>query len=239
MMLYVRAEREGDWPLHLEAVKLMMSYFFASGHVNYARYGLFYLRRMETLPGDALQHSMKGSQSPLIMESPIRDRSVIDIHATVDRHRDIIPSMLAGHSLTGCDTVGAHFGVGKGTLLELRNIRLRPLEHQNNLKLNRLETSPADMADVMKDATALITCYGQPKATTLSNARLNVWTTRVGKARATNNMVSRQRPNECDLRFLTDVVQLITVLNSMDIIRICFAIKEKPHIPKLKQCIDH
>ena len=61
MMLYVRAEREGDWPLHLEAVKLMMSYFFASGHVNYARYGLFYLRRMETLPGDALQHSMKGS----------------------------------------------------------------------------------------------------------------------------------------------------------------------------------
>ena len=45
----------------------------------------------------------------------------------------------------------------------------------------------ADMADVMKDATALITsCYGQPKATTLSNARLNVWTTRVGKAGATN-----------------------------------------------------
>ena len=29
MMLYVRAEREGDWPLHLQAVKLMMPYFFA------------------------------------------------------------------------------------------------------------------------------------------------------------------------------------------------------------------
>ena len=61
MMLYVLAEREGDWPLHLEAVKLMMPYFFASGHVNYARYGLFYLRHMEALPGDALQHFMKGS----------------------------------------------------------------------------------------------------------------------------------------------------------------------------------
>lgn len=60
-MLYVRAEREGDWPLHLEAVKLMMPYFFELGHVNYARYGLFYLRSMEVLPGDALQHSMKGS----------------------------------------------------------------------------------------------------------------------------------------------------------------------------------
>lgn len=31
-MLYVRAEREGDWPLHLQAVKLMMPYFFAAGH---------------------------------------------------------------------------------------------------------------------------------------------------------------------------------------------------------------
>ena len=29
MMLYVRAEREVDWPLHLQAVKLMMPYFFA------------------------------------------------------------------------------------------------------------------------------------------------------------------------------------------------------------------
>ena len=41
MMLYIRAEREGDWPLHLEAVKQMMPYFYASGHVNYARYRLF------------------------------------------------------------------------------------------------------------------------------------------------------------------------------------------------------
>jgi len=35
MMLYVRAEQEDDWPLHLQAVKLMMPYFFVSRHVNY------------------------------------------------------------------------------------------------------------------------------------------------------------------------------------------------------------
>ena len=29
MMLYVRAEREGDWPLHLVAVKQMLPYFGA------------------------------------------------------------------------------------------------------------------------------------------------------------------------------------------------------------------
>ena len=38
MMLFIRAEREADWPLHLFATKiLMMPYFFASGHINYAR----------------------------------------------------------------------------------------------------------------------------------------------------------------------------------------------------------
>ena len=50
MILYIRAEREGDWPLHLEAVKQMMPYLYASGHANYARYGLFYLQSMEKLP---------------------------------------------------------------------------------------------------------------------------------------------------------------------------------------------
>ena len=61
MMLYIRAEREGDWPLHLQAVNLMMPYFFASGHVNYARYGLYYLRSMQALPANVLEHFMKGA----------------------------------------------------------------------------------------------------------------------------------------------------------------------------------
>ena len=46
------------------------------------------------------------------MESPIKERTVIDIPATVDKLGDIIPSMLAGHALTGCDSVGAYFGIG-------------------------------------------------------------------------------------------------------------------------------
>ena len=37
MMQFVRAEWEGDWPLHLSAVAAMMPYFFASSHFNYAR----------------------------------------------------------------------------------------------------------------------------------------------------------------------------------------------------------
>ena len=60
MMLYVRAEREGDWPLHLVAVKQMLPYFFASSHINYARYGLYYLRSMERLGQEELSKFMKG-----------------------------------------------------------------------------------------------------------------------------------------------------------------------------------
>ena len=43
MMAFIRAERESDWPLHLWALSQMMPFFFASGHVNYTRYGLYYL----------------------------------------------------------------------------------------------------------------------------------------------------------------------------------------------------
>ena len=37
MMTHVRAEREGDWLLHLATLKKMLPYYFVVGHVNYAR----------------------------------------------------------------------------------------------------------------------------------------------------------------------------------------------------------
>ena len=59
-MMFIRAEREGDWPLHLAIYKQILPYFFAAGHVNYARYGMCYLREMERLPQEVLSHFMKG-----------------------------------------------------------------------------------------------------------------------------------------------------------------------------------
>ncbi len=60
IILYVRAEREGDWPLHLLVVKQILPYFFASAHVNYARYSLYYMRSMESLGPEELSKFMKG-----------------------------------------------------------------------------------------------------------------------------------------------------------------------------------
>ena len=50
MMMYVRAEREGEFGLHLYCCKKMIPYFFAVGHWNYARDGIVYLRSMEKMP---------------------------------------------------------------------------------------------------------------------------------------------------------------------------------------------
>ena len=60
MMTYVMTEREGDWLLHLATFKKMLPYYFAAGHVNYARYGLYYLRSMEKLPPHAERLFLKG-----------------------------------------------------------------------------------------------------------------------------------------------------------------------------------
>ena len=51
----------------------------------------------------------------VLMASPISGRTVIDIAATVDKHKCIIPNLLAAHALTGCDTVACTFGIGKAT----------------------------------------------------------------------------------------------------------------------------
>ena len=60
MMLYLRAEREGEFALHLHACKMMMPYFFAAKHINYARYGICYINSMEKLPKSVLDPFMEG-----------------------------------------------------------------------------------------------------------------------------------------------------------------------------------
>ena len=60
MMSFIRAEREGDWPLHLATFRKMLPYYFAAGHVNYARYGLYYLRSMEKLPPHVEGYFLQG-----------------------------------------------------------------------------------------------------------------------------------------------------------------------------------
>ena len=57
-------------------------------------------------------HSLQGE---LTMEATSRDRQVIDIGKTVLEHKNIVPSLLAAHSISGCDTVAR---TGKSTVIK-------------------------------------------------------------------------------------------------------------------------
>ncbi|KAG0722785.1 hypothetical protein GWK47_005844 [Chionoecetes opilio] len=109
-------------------------------------------------------YQQQALKTQMIMESPIKKRAIIDIPATVEQFRDIIPAMFAGHALIGCDTVGSYFGIGKGTMLKMLKLNVRlPLDLIGNIE--------ADLPDVMSQTTAFIaTCYGQSKTTSLSEA---------------------------------------------------------------------
>ena len=50
------------------------------------------------------KHAGSLGDGPIYMESPLHQRGVIDIDATVEKNRSIIPGLLAAHALSGCDT---------------------------------------------------------------------------------------------------------------------------------------
>ena len=105
-----------------------------------------------------LHHYLQqGLQIPMVMESPMKERTVIDIQATVEKHRAIIPSLLACHTyLAGCDTVAVCFGVGKGKMLKVLKKRV---------SVDMIGNIQVDWSNVMEQATKFTAeCYGQPKA---------------------------------------------------------------------------
>ena len=49
----LRAQRDGDFLLQQVSLEAMVPYFFAAGHMNYARYITWYLRNVKNLPTTA------------------------------------------------------------------------------------------------------------------------------------------------------------------------------------------
>ena len=49
---FIRAERTGDWNLHLSSLKEMVPFFAAAGQNLYAQTVFLYLQQMSTLPTD-------------------------------------------------------------------------------------------------------------------------------------------------------------------------------------------
>ena len=58
LLLFTRAQREGDWNLYLSAFKMMLPYFFYYDHPNYAKWGTIEFAEMHMLP-DKLSEEFK------------------------------------------------------------------------------------------------------------------------------------------------------------------------------------
>ena len=60
MVLFYRAEKETAWLLHICAMSLLIQYSIASGHHNYARYGLCNIRLSEALTDEICRQFRQG-----------------------------------------------------------------------------------------------------------------------------------------------------------------------------------
>ena len=116
----------------------------------------------------------------VIMEPTSIDKHVIDINATVEKHADIAPHILAAHALSGCDTVSALYGIGKPTVINA----LR----KGNISLPSIGELSLPVGEVIKEGIALfLQCYGHANIPTMTDARIRTWKKRV----AANNTAPR------------------------------------------------
>ena len=61
LLLFIRAQREGNWDFHLYAFGKMLPFFHRYDHTNYARWGPVYLAQMMQLPEEVQTEFDKGN----------------------------------------------------------------------------------------------------------------------------------------------------------------------------------
>ena len=63
-------------------------------------------------------YQMAGLEVPLTMESPSKERALLDIKLTQAKHKEIVTNLLPAHAISGCDTVACYLGIGKGRVIK-------------------------------------------------------------------------------------------------------------------------
>ena len=101
-------------------------------------------------------------------------RSSADIKATYLKHTAIATQLLPCHALSGCDTVSALCGIGKGKALKALYA---------GHTLDKLGEDASDMTDVIAEATSFTaSCYGS-KETDMSEVRYDIWSSKMANAK--------------------------------------------------------
>ena len=59
-----------------------------------------------------------GVQANVFMQETSGEQRIVDIGLTVKVSKEIIPSTLAAHAASGCDSVAPYHGVGKASIVK-------------------------------------------------------------------------------------------------------------------------
>ena len=83
----------------------------------------------------------------VIMSPPSKERTAIDVGATIAKYSAIGPDLLAIHAISGADTVASHYGIGKGKAINVAQ--------KLSLSLSLLGNPSANLSSVLAQGIAL------------------------------------------------------------------------------------
>ncbi len=96
------------------------------------------------------------------MESPHKERAIVDIKATLSKHSQIVGNLLPANAIMGCDTVASYYGLGKGSVIQVLKA---------GYELSATGNKDAPSQQVLNQAAA---CYGIKESMDMSHTRLLV-----------------------------------------------------------------
>ncbi len=163
----------------------------------------------------------KGSNAaPMVMSSPVKERTVVDIRATAEAHSDIADDLLAMHGLSGADTVASLHGIGKTTVAKISK--------KGGFSLSKVGDVNADMESVESQATKFIcAAYGKvaESCTSMTECRVKMWRSKTWKTGASSVKLCSLPPtsdafienaHRCHLQVATWKAALLESPPSMD-----------------------
>ena len=109
------------------------------------------------------------------MSSPVKERAMVDIRATAEKHCDIADDLPAIHGLSGADTVASLHGIGKATAIKIAKNRGCQLSDIGNVQ--------AEMKNVEAQATTFICAAyskGAKSCKSMTECRIKMWHSKTG-----------------------------------------------------------
>ena len=105
---------------------------------------------------------------------PTTSRNAFDVNKTVESDTNLIPSLLAAHALSGCNTTARYCGIVKETVVK---------QLKKGLQLLQLGYTESDSTDTLQECSEVISsCYDSPTAN-MNDCRIKTWQVKAYKAR--------------------------------------------------------